>query len=244
MAKSVFITGASRGIGAGIAALLAKQGYKIIGTSTTEAGANVITKALSSYNFENKGVILDLSAQTTVEESIANIVKEHGPFDIVINNAAITDDQLFMRMKKQQWQQVMDVNLNASFDLIKACLRPMVKARWGRIVNISSVVGLTGNLGQANYAATKAAMIAFTKSVAQEVARYGVTLNCIAPGFIATEMTDKLRDDIKQTITKQIPMGRIGEVGDIAECVSYLISDAAKYITGSTIHVNGGLYMN
>jgi 3-oxoacyl-[acyl-carrier protein] reductase len=241
--KKVFITGATRGIGGAIAEELAEKGMEVIGTATTPEGAEKITKALASAKNPGKGVVFSLSDKASLEESLDNILKIYGPFDIVINNAAIADDQLVMRMKQDQWNSVIDVNLNGSYRVVKSLLRPMVKKRWGRIVNISSVVAMTGNLGQANYAAAKAGVIAMSKSLAYEVSRYGVTVNCVAPGFIQTDMTAKLADNAQENILKQIPMGKMGQPEDIAKAVAFLVSDGAQYITGTTMHVNGGMLM-
>jgi 3-oxoacyl-[acyl-carrier protein] reductase len=174
---------------------------------------------------------------------LKSIAEAHGPIDILVNNAAIVADNLMMRMKQDQWDSVIQVNLNAAFHLMKACIRPMVKKRWGRVINLSSVVGFTGNLGQANYCAAKAGLVGMSKAIALEVARYGVTINCVAPGFIETDMTAKLDAQTQEAFLTQIPMGRMGAVQDIVEAVSFLASDKAGYMTGSTLHVNGGLFM-
>jgi 3-oxoacyl-[acyl-carrier protein] reductase len=242
--KKVWITGASRGIGRAIALHLSAVGFQVFGTSTTQAGAETITNALSSAVYPGHGIVLSLDHQDALQSSLDRIVQAYGPFDVVINNAAITDDQIVMRMKQEQWDRVIDVNLSATFQIIRTMLRPMVKNRWGRIVNIGSVVGSTGNLGQANYAAAKAGVVAMSKSIALEVARYGVTVNCIAPGFIETDMSAVLSDGVKEKLLSQIPMGKMGQPEDIAKTVAFLVSDDAQYITGSTIHVNGGLLMD
>jgi 3-oxoacyl-[acyl-carrier protein] reductase len=241
--KKVLITGASRGIGRAIAVHLSSLGFQVWGTSTTEEGAKNITTDLSTSAFSGKGIVLSLDNKEQLQDALENILKTHGPFDILINNAAITDDQIVMRMKQDQWDHVIDVNLSATFQVIRTLLRPMVKNRWGRIVNISSVVAYTGNLGQANYSAAKAGVVAMSKSIAHEVARYGVTVNCIAPGFIETDMTAVLSEPIKEKLLDQIPMGKMGQPMDVAKTVAFLVSDDAQYMTGSTLHVNGGLYM-
>lgn len=241
--KKVFITGASRGIGQAIAKQLAEQGFMVIGTATSEQGAEKITAYLADYSAPGKGVVLSLGAEEDLQATLDAILAVHGPFDVVINNAAITQDQIMMRMKQDDWDKVIDVNLNGAYQVIRTMLRPMVKKRWGRIVNVSSVVGVTGNLGQANYAAAKAGVIAMSKSLAYEVARYGVTVNCVAPGFIETDMTAELTDAVKEGILKQIPAGKMGQPEDIAKTVNFLVSDDAQYITGSTLHVNGGMLM-
>ena len=241
--KKVLITGASRGIGHAVALHLSAQGFEVIGTATTEEGASKITSALQNTTIPGKGVVLSLDDKINLQDTLDSIQKTYGPFDILINNAAITDDQIAMRMKQEQLDLLMDVNLNSAYQVIRTFLRPMVKNRWGRIVNISSVVGFTGNLGQANYAAAKAGVIAMSKSLAIEVARYGVTVNCIAPGFIETDMTLGLSDAIKEKLLAQIPMGKMGKPEDIAKTVFFLVSDDAQYMTGTTVHVNGGLFM-
>lgn len=231
--KIVFITGASRGIGRAIAQAFVDQGATVIGTATTEAGA---------ANIPGNGMVLDVCDSAAVEKAIEEIQAKFGAPAILINNAGITEDNLLLRMKESQWEHVIDANLNAIFRTTKACLRGMLKARWGRVINITSVVGVMGNPGQANYCAAKAGMIGFTKSLALEMASVGVTANCVAPGFIQTDMTSKLTDQQREAILGQIPAKKMGAVEDIANAVLFLASDTAAYITGQTLHVNGGMY--
>lgn len=232
--KVVFITGASRGIGYSIAKTFYEQGAIVIGTATTEAGAK---------NIPGHGIILNVCDAAQVEKVFEEVQTKFGAPAILINNAGITEDNLLLRMKPEQWNRVIDTNLNAVYRTTKICLRPMMKARWGRIINITSVVGITGNPGQANYCAAKAGMIGFTKAVAIEMASVGITANCIAPGFIQTDMTDKLDEKQREAILSQIPAKKIGDVMDISNVVLFLASDAATYITGQTLHVNGGMVM-
>ena len=241
--KIVFVTGATRGIGAAIADLFANNGYQVVGTSRTKDGVKTITERLASAPVPGIGIDLDMQAHDSFDEKLKAVTQQFGSIDILINNAAMVADNLFMRMKPYQWQNVIDTNLNAAFYLMKACVRPMVKQRWGRIINLSSVVAMTGNLGQANYCAAKAGLMAMSKSVALEVARYGVTINCIAPGYIETDMTKAFTDNAKESILAAIPMGRIGQVDDIAASVYFFASESANYITGSVIHINGGMLM-
>jgi 3-oxoacyl-[acyl-carrier protein] reductase len=241
--KVVLVTGASRGIGKGIATELGKNGARVIGTATSEKGANNITDYLKQEGIDGVGMVLDVRSTESVDKCISDISEQFGSVDILVNNAGITRDTLLMRMKLEQWEEVYETNLRSVFLLSKACLRGMIKSRAGRIINISSLVGTTGNPGQANYASTKAGMVGFTKSLAREVANRGVTVNCVAPGFIATDMTDELSDEQKQQILTSIPMGKLGQVEDIAKAVKYLASDDSAYVTGQTIHVNGGLHM-
>ncbi len=235
------VTGASRGIGAAIAAELAAQGAKVIGTATSEAGAAAITAALAAHG--GVGRVLNVTDGAAVEALIDAIAREFGPVSILVNNAGITRDQLLMRMKDEDWQAILDTNLTSVYRTSKAVLRGMMKARRGRIVNIASVIGLTGNPGQANYAAAKAGIIAFSKSLAREIGSRGVTVNVVAPGFIDTDMTRALPEDAKNAMLGQIALGRFGEPADIARAVAFLASPAAAYITGETLHVNGGMYM-
>ena len=235
------VTGASRGIGAAIAAELAAQGAKVIGTATSEAGAAAISAALAARG--GAGRVLNVTDGAAVDALIDAIAKEFGPVSILVNNAGITRDQLLLRMKDEDWQAILDTNLTSVYRTSKAVMRGMMKARRGRIVNIASVIGLTGNPGQANYAAAKAGIIAFSKSLAREIGSRGVTVNVVAPGFIDTDMTRALPEDAKNAMLGQIALGRFGEPADIARAVAFLASPSAAYITGETLHVNGGMYM-
>jgi len=235
------VTGASRGIGAAIADELAAQGATVIGTATSEAGAQAIAGRLAANG--GHGRVLDVANAESVENLIDGIAKEIGPISILVNNAGITRDNLLMRMKDEDWQAILDTNLTSVYRTSKAVMRAMMKARKGRIINIASVVGVTGNAGQTNYAAAKAGIIAFSKSLAKEIGSRGVTVNVVAPGYIATDMTKDLPDDAKQALMGQIALGRLGEPADIARAVAFLAGPAAAYITGETLHVNGGMYM-
>lgn len=235
------VTGASRGIGAAIADELAAQGATVIGTATTDSGAQAIGERLKASG--GHGRKLDVVDGAAIEELIEGIGKEFGPVSILVNNAGITRDNLLMRMKDEDWQAILDTNLSSVFRTSKAVMRGMMKARKGRIINIASVVGVTGNAGQANYAAAKAGIIAFSKSLAKEIGSRGVTVNVVAPGFIATDMTRDLPEDAKKSLTEQIALGRLGEPADIARAVAFLAGPGASYITGETLHVNGGMYM-
>jgi len=233
------VTGASRGIGQGIALALGKAGAQLIGTATTTAGAEKITDFFKQQSINGQGQVLDAGSPESIQQLMDSIVTP----SILINNAAITRDTLVMRMKDEDWQSVIDTNLTAIYHLSKACLRTMMKARYGRIITITSVVGLTGNAGQANYAAAKAGVIGFSKSLAREVGSRGITVNTIAPGFIETDMTQTIPDAQRTALLQQIPLNRTGKTDDIASAVVFLASDAASYITGETLHVNGGMYM-
>jgi 3-oxoacyl-[acyl-carrier protein] reductase len=235
------VTGASRGIGAAIADELAAQGACVIGTATSEAGAAAIGERLAADG--GHGRVLDVTDAAAVEALVDAIAGEFGAVGILVNNAGITRDQLLLRMKEDDWQAILDTNLSSVFRTCKAVLRGMMKARKGRIVNISSVIGLTGNAGQANYAAAKAGIIGFSKSMAREVGSRGITVNVVAPGFIDTDMTRALPEAQRQSMLGQIALGRLGESADIARAVAFLASPAAAYITGETLHVNGGMYM-
>jgi 3-oxoacyl-[acyl-carrier protein] reductase len=236
------VTGASRGIGAAIADELAAQGATVIGTATSEAGAQAIGQRLAAHGGE--GRVLDVTDGASVEALIESIVKNHAGLSILVNNAGITRDQLLMRMKDEDWQAILDTNLTSVYRTSKAVMRTMMKARRGRIVNIASVVGVTGNPGQTNYAAAKAGIIAFSKSLAREVGSRGITVNVVAPGFIDTDMTRALTEDQRKSLEGTIALGRLGEASDIAHAVAFLASPAASYITGETLHVNGGMYMS
>ena len=235
------VTGASRGIGAAIADTLAAHGAKVIGTATSEAGAQAIGERLAALG--GAGRSLNVTDGAAVEALIDAIGKEFGAVTILVNNAGITRDQLLMRMKDEDWQAILDTNLSSVYRTSKAVMRGMMKARKGRIVNIASVVGVTGNPGQSNYAAAKAGIIAFSKSLAREIGSRGITVNVVAPGFIDTDMTRALTEDQRQALLGQIALGRLGAPDDIAQAVLFLASPAAAYITGETMHVNGGMYM-
>jgi 3-oxoacyl-[acyl-carrier protein] reductase len=235
------VTGASRGIGAGIANELAAQGATVIGTATSEAGAQAIAERLAANG--GHGRVLDVANAVSIEALIDWIAKDIGPISILVNNAGITRDNLLMRMKDEDWQAILDTNLTSVYRTSKAVMRAMMKARKGRIINIASVIGVTGNAGQANYAAAKAGIIAFSKSLAREIGSRGVTVNVVAPGFIDTDMTKSLPEEARNAMLGQIALGRFGEPTDIAHAVAFLAGPAAAYITGETLHVNGGMYM-
>jgi 3-oxoacyl-[acyl-carrier protein] reductase len=241
--KVVLVTGASRGIGKAIAIELGKNQARIVGTATSAAGAEKITEYLTAEGIQGKGMVLDVCSEESVAECMSAIVEEFGVIEILVNNAGITRDTLMMRMKLEQWEEVYQTNLRSIFLTSKACLRGMMKNKHGRIINISSVVGATGNPGQVNYASSKSGMFGFTKSLAREVANRGITVNCVAPGFIQTDMTDELNDEQKSHILSSVPMVRLGQVNEIASAVRFLASDDASYITGHTLHVNGGMHM-
>lgn len=235
------VTGASRGIGAAIADALAAQGATVIGTATSDAGASKIGERLSVHG--GHGRVLDVAQPGAIEALVESIASEFGAISILVNNAGITRDNLLMRMKDEDWQAILDTNLTSVYRSSKAVMRGMMKARKGRIVNIASVIGVTGNAGQANYAAAKAGIIAFSKSLAKEIGSRGVTVNVVAPGFIATDMTRDLPEASKTALTEQIALGRLGEPDDIAQAVAFLAGPSAAYITGETLHVNGGMHM-
>lgn len=237
------VTGASRGIGAAIAQYLGKQGVAVIGTATTQNGADQIGAALQQAGVKGVGMALDVNDAAQVEAVLKQIAEQFGDISILVNNAGVTRDTLLMRMKEDDWDMVLSTNLKSVFRLSQAVLRPMMKARYGRIINISSVVGHSGNAGQTNYAAAKAGMTGFTKSLAQEVGSRGITVNCVAPGFIDTDMTRELAEEQRTRLLQQIPLGRLGQVEDIAAAVAFLASPAAGYVSGETLHVNGGMYM-
>ena len=236
------VTGASRGIGRAIAATLAAQGFKVIGTATTEAGAAAIGAALAAFP-GSRGLCLDVNDAPALEATVADIVKAEGGLHVLVNNAGITRDQLAMRMKDEDFDAVIDTNLGAVFRLSRAAIRPMMKQRFGRIVNITSVVGASGNPGQANYAAAKAGVAGMTRALARELGSRNITVNCIAPGFIATDMTEALPEAQKAALLQQIPLGRLGTPDEIAHAVAFLAPPLAGYITGAELHVNGGMFM-
>ncbi|WP_290636829.1 3-oxoacyl-ACP reductase FabG [Aquisalimonas sp.] len=242
-ARTALVTGASRGIGRAIAESLAEAGHTVIGTATSDKGADAISAYLKEVGANGRGMVLNVTSPDSVNDVLAAITKEHGTPTIVVNNAGITRDNLMMRMKDDEWDDIIDTNLTSVYRVSKACLRGMMKARWGRIINVSSVVGSMGNAGQANYAAAKAGVQGFTRSLAREVGARGITVNAVAPGFIDTDMTRALGDEQREDLTKQIPLGTLGRPDHIASSVAFLASDAAEYITGQTLHVNGGMYM-
>jgi 3-oxoacyl-[acyl-carrier protein] reductase len=239
----VLVTGASRGIGREIALALAKAGAKVIGTATSAGGAAALTTALASHGYNGRGAILDVSDSASIDALMGELDAAGEMPTILVNNAAVTRDMLLLRMKPEDWDRVITTNLTSVFRLSKACLRRMMKERRGRIISLTSVVGLTGNPGQANYAAAKAGILGFTKSLAREVASRGITVNAVAPGFIDTDMTRSLTDEQRAGLLTQIPVGRLGEAADVAAAVLFLASPQASYITGETLHVNGGMYM-
>jgi len=243
MKKIALVTGASRGIGASIAVELSKQGFFTIGTATSTQGAEIIEKNFQNHNLEGKGYVLNVNDNTSIADLISTISNNHGDIDVLVNNAGITRDNLMMRMKDDEWNDIIETNLTSVFKISKAVLRAMMKKRQGRIINIGSVVGTMGNAGQVNYATAKAGLIGFTKSLAREVASRGITVNTVSPGFIDTDMTQTLTDEQKEGIFAQVPANRLGKPEEIANAVAFLASDSAAYITGETLHVNGGMYM-
>lgn len=241
--KVALVTGASRGIGAGILEAFVKAGAYVVGTATSESGAEKISARIAELGGQGKGIVLNVCDAAAGDAALEALVKEQGRIDILVNNAGITRDTLVMRMKDEQWNEVIDTDLSAAFRLARACVRPMMRQRAGRIINMASVVGAMGNAGQVNYAAAKAGLIGMTKALAREIGSRGVTVNCVAPGFIDTDMTRVLSDAQKELLLKQIPLGRLGQTDDIANACLFLASDAGAYVTGSTIHVNGGMFM-
>ncbi len=238
--KVALVTGASRGIGRSIASLLAAHGYEVLGTATSRAGADGITRDLDG---SGRGYVLDVADTSSISAFFDEIGDSHASPLVLVNNAGITRDNLALRMKAEEWDAVINTNLGSVYHVTKACLRGMTRARWGRIINISSVVGSMGNPGQSNYAAAKAGMEGYSRSLASELGSRGITVNCIAPGFISTDMTDELPETQKEQLLAAIPARRLGETAEIAALVAFLASDAAAYITGETIHINGGMYM-
>jgi 3-oxoacyl-[acyl-carrier protein] reductase len=238
------VTGASRGIGRAIALDLAQHGATVIGTATTEAGAAGISAALADINAQGKGVVLNVNEPAACNALVESVVSEYGALHVLVNNAGITRDTLAMRMKDEDWDAVLQTNLSAVFRLSRAVIKPMMKQRQGRIVNITSVVGASGNAGQANYAAAKAGVAGMSRALAREIGSRNITVNCVAPGYIETDMTDALDDKQKSALLGNIPLGRLGKPEDIAAAVTFLASPAAGYITGTVLHVNGGMFMN
>ena len=236
------VTGASRGIGRAIALLLAERGFKVIGTATSDSGSAAIGEALAPFG--GLGLTLNVTDAAALDAAIDGIVKQHGGLHVLVNNAGITRDMLAMRLKDEDWDAVIDTNLKSVFRACRAAIKPMMKQRFGRIVNITSVVGAAGNPGQANYCASKAGVAGMTRSLAQELGSRNITVNCVAPGFIATDMTEVLPEAQRNALLAKIPLGRLGSPQDIAEAVAFLASPAAGYITGTELHVNGGMYMN
>lgn len=241
--KIALVTGASRGIGKATALKLGNRGAKVFGTATSDSGAAKITDYLQKAGVNGEGLKLNITDSKSRDEVLAYVKKNGGMPDILVNNAGITRDNLLMRMGDDQWDDVIDTNLSSVFRLTKACLRPMMKKKWGRIISIGSVVGSAGNPGQANYCAAKSALIGFSKSLTHEVAPRGITVNVVAPGFIQTDMTDALNDEQKSAIMDKTPAGKMGQPEDIAASVAFLASEESGYITGHTLHVNGGMYM-
>jgi 3-oxoacyl-[acyl-carrier protein] reductase len=237
------ITGASRGIGNAIALTLGAAGARVIGTATSAEGAARVTAALASHGYNGRGVVLDAADPASIDALMAQLEKADEPPTILINNAAITRDTLLLRMKPEDWDAVIATNLTAVYRLCRACVRHMMKERRGRIVNLTSVVGLTGNPGQANYAAAKAGILGFTKSLARELGSRGITVNAVAPGFIDTDMTRGLNEEQRAALLRQIPLGRLGTPAEVAAAVLFLVAPQSAYITGETLHVNGGMYM-
>ena len=240
--KIALVTGASRGIGKAIALTLGGSGATIIGTATTELGADNISKAFAENKISGKGIVLNITDNNQITSLGESIKNDFGIVDILVNNAGITRDNILIRMKDDEWEDIINTNLSSVYKMSKSVLRGMIKKRSGRIISITSVVGAMGNAGQSNYAAAKAGMIGFTKSLAREVGVRGITVNAIAPGFIETDMTDSLPDDQKDALVSQIPMGRLGSADEIAQAVLFLAGDSGSYITGQTLHVNGGMY--
>jgi 3-oxoacyl-[acyl-carrier protein] reductase len=237
------ITGASRGIGAAIADDLARAGATVIGTATSEAGAAAITDRMQGQGLQGRGAVLDVTDREAGPALVKDIAAQEGVITLLVNNAGITRDNLLMRMKDDEWDSVINANLGGVFSLSKACLRGMMKAQQGRIISIASVIGVMGNAGQANYAASKAGIIGFSKSLAREVGSRSITVNVIAPGFIQTDMTDAISDEQRATLISQVPLNRLGETADISGAVQFLASPAGAYITGETLNINGGMYM-
>jgi len=242
--KIALVTGASRGIGAAIADKLGRSGFTIIGTATSVGGAAQIEERLKAADIRGRGMVLDVTDASSVAQLMETVTQKFGVITVLVNNAGITKDNLLMRMSDEEWFDVINTNLSAVYRLSKACLRGMLKARWGRIINISSIVGAMGNAGQTNYSATKAGVMGFTRSLAKEIGSRNITVNAVAPGFIDTDMTRALPEEQRQALVSGIALARLGQPEEIASVVEFLCSDGAAYITGETVHVNGGLYMS
>lgn len=242
--KVALVTGATRGIGKAVAINLASQGAVVIGTATSEKGANAISAYLTEVGNKGCGMVLDVADAASVDAVLKQIQADFGTIEILVNNAGITRDNILMRMKDDEWDSVLNTNLTSVYRLVKGCLRGMTKARWGRIISVSSVVASMGNAGQANYAAAKSGMEGFTRALAREVGSRNIAVNCVAPGFIDTDMTAGLADEHKQNLQSQIPMSRLGQPEEVAAVVGFLAGDGGAYVTGDTIHVNGGMYMS
>ena len=238
------VTGASRGIGRAIALELGRQGATVIGTATTEAGAQAIGSYLREAGIKGTGMVLNVNDAAQIESVLKRVCEEFGDIAILVNNAGVTRDNLLLRMKDEEWDEILETDLKSVFRLSRGVLRAMMKARYGRIINISSIVGATGNMGQANYAAAKAGIFGFSKSLAREVGSRNITVNCIAPGFVETDMTRSLTEKQQQILLQQVPLGRLGRPEEVASAVGLITSPAAGYITGATLHVNGGMYMD
>lgn len=241
--KVVLVTGASRGIGAAVLKSLATMGAQVFGTATTAAGAEKITAELAQHNLQGQGLKLDVNQTDDIEKVIKTIHEMSGPIAILVNNAGVTQDNLLLRMKQEEWDKVINTNLNAVFKMTKSVVKDMIKARWGRIINMSSVVAYSGNPGQSNYCSAKAGLIGFSKSLAIELASRNITVNAIAPGFIETDMTKDVDEKHKEMLLNTIPMGRMGQTKEVASVAAFLASPQASYVTGQTIHVNGGMYL-
>jgi len=242
--KVALVTGASRGIGRAIALSLGREGALVVGTATSESGAEAIRQTLSEVSAEGTGIVMDVNDAAQVDSALEAVQARYGEVAVLVNNAGITRDNLLLRMKDEEWNDIIATNLTAVFRLSRRVVRPMMKARYGRIINITSVIGATGNAGQANYAAAKAGVVGFTKSLARELGSRGITANCVAPGFIETDMTRALSDEQRKGILDQVPLARLSRVEDVAHAVVFLASPSADYITGCTLHVNGGMHMD
>jgi 3-oxoacyl-[acyl-carrier protein] reductase len=239
-----FVTGASRGIGQAIAGELGRRGATVVGTATTEDGAQIISDYLKAAGVNGRGATLNVNNAAQIESVLKAVQEEFGDISILVNNAGITRDNLLLRMKDEEWDSILETDLKSVFRLSRAVLRAMMRSRYGRIINISSVVGATGNIGQSNYAAAKAGLFGFSKSLAREIGSRNITVNCVAPGFISTDMTRSLTEKQQEYLMQQIPLGRLGQPEDVASAVAFIASPAAGYITGATLHVNGGMFMD